>query len=512
MSSKYVDNSAITQVIGTIYNDPHILDFNDKYSLTEYDFPDNFYKVIYGVIYKLYEGGATSINLNNIHDYLNSRPNAKAIFNTGKGEEWLTDASQIADKEAFNYYYNRVKKMTLLRAYDDYGVDMKWLLDMDNILDSKKRQEQEDLIDSLSIIEIAEQIDKRIDEIKLKCADTVDTVGFQSADDIENLLEDLQQRPEVGISMYGSMMNAITRGARLKKFYLLSAPSGYGKSRSLIANACTFACDKIYNDQLGCWLKTGSHQPTLYITTELDKQETQTMILAFISGVNEDHILNWRFEGDEEKRVKEAAKLLKDVPLYIEVIPDFSLQDIENCIKRNIRDHDVSYICFDYIHTSMKILEEITRRSGGIKLREDNILFMLSTRLKDLCNKYGIFILSATQVSSNWKEDTEMPDQNLLRGAKSIADKIDVGMLLLPVTQEDRKALQPVLDEGLFENPTLKISVYKNRRGKYKGMYLWCTSDLGTCRIDPIFATDWSYELMKVNDLKISVESPIGAF
>ena len=248
MSSKYVDNSAITQVIGTIYNDPHILDFNDKYSLTEYDFPDNFYKVIYGVIYKLYEGGATSINLNNIHDYLNSRPNAKAIFNTGKGEEWLTDASRIADKEAFNYYYNRVKKMTLLRAYDDYGVDMKWLLDMDNILDSKKRQEQEDLIDSLSIIEIAEQIDKRIDEIKLKCADTVDTVGFQSADDIENLLEDLQQRPEVGISMYGSMMNAITRGARLKKFYLLSAPSGYGKSRSLIANACTFACDKIYND------------------------------------------------------------------------------------------------------------------------------------------------------------------------------------------------------------------------------------------------------------------------
>ena len=44
----------------------------------------------------------------------------------------------------------------------------------------------------------------------------------------------------------------------------------------------------------------------------------------------------------------------------------------------------------------MKILEEITKRSGGIKLREDNVLFMLSTRLKDLCNKYGIFIMSAT--------------------------------------------------------------------------------------------------------------------
>ncbi len=70
----------------------------------------------------------------------------------------------------------------------------------------------------------------------------------------------------------------------------------------------------------------------------------------------------------------------------------------------------------------MKILEEITRRSGGIKLREDNILFMLSTRLKDLCNQYGVFIMSSTQLGPSWKDDTEMPDQNLLRGAKSIAD------------------------------------------------------------------------------------------
>lgn len=84
-------------------------------------------------------------------------------------------------------------------------------------------------------------------------------------------------------------------------------------------------------------------------------------------------------------------------------------------------------------------------------------------------------------------------------------------MLILPVTQEDKKALQPVLDQGL-PMPNLKISVYKNRRGRYRGMYLWCTSDLGTCRINPQYATDWSYELMRVNELKISVEDPIGAF
>ena len=90
----------------------------------------------------------------------------------------------------------------------------------------------------------------------------------------------------------------------------------------------------------------------------------------------------------------------------------------------------------DYIHTSLKILEEITRRSGGIRLREDNVLFMLSTRLKDICNQYGIFIMSATQLNGDYK-DAKVPDQNLLRGAKSIADKIDMGSILLGVTDED---------------------------------------------------------------------------
>lgn len=69
----------------------------------------------------------------------------------------------------------------------------------------------------------------------------------------------------------------------------------------------------------------------------------------------------------------------------------------------------------------MKILEEITRRSGGVKLREDNILFILSTKLKDICNQYGVFIESATQLNGSYV-DSETPDQNLLRGAKAIAD------------------------------------------------------------------------------------------
>ncbi len=159
----------------------------------------------------------------------------------------------------------------------------------------------------------------------------------------------------------------------------------------------------------------------------------------------------------------------------------------------------------------MKILEEITRRSGGIKLREDNILFMLSNKLKDLCNKYGIFIMSATQLNGDY-QTSETPDQNLLRGAKSIADKIDFGAILLSVKPEDLESLSEILDTNVFDRPVIKMSVYKNRRGRYKGVYLWCKADLGCCRIDPMFCTTWDYELININNIKIMIDENKSAF
>lgn len=170
----------------------------------------------------------------------------------------------------------------------------------------------------------------------------------------------------------------------------------------MIADICYIGCDEMYDDNLG-WIKIGIKQPVLFIATEQDLSEVQTMMLAFLSNVNEDHILNGYYPGDEEDRVLHAAQILEESPIFIEVIPDFSLQDIEDLIKKNIREHDVKYFGFDYIHTSMKILEEITRRSGGVKLREDNALFILSTKLKNICVQYGVFILSSTQLNGKKK-------------------------------------------------------------------------------------------------------------
>ena len=501
MANKYVDTPSIVQVIGSVFKTPQLLDYTDKYTITENDFPDIFHQIIFGTIYKLHELGAEQISLNSILDYLSSRPKSEAIFIKQKGEEWLLKAAENANTASFDYYYNRMKKMTLLRAMDNYGINVTDIYDPDNIVDLKLRQQQEDFIDNTSLEGLAQLVQNKLDEIKATYVDGSWGQAYQAGEGLEDLIAEFEKSPEVGVPLYGPLINTVTRGARLKKLYLRSAATGIGKSRSMIADACYIACNRIYDDAFG-WIRNGTSEPTLFITTEQELTEVQTMMLAFLSCVNEEHILNGKYEGDEKDRVLEAAKILKDSPIYIEVLPDFSLTDIENKIKKNIRDHDVKYIFFDYIHTSLKILEEISKRSGGVRLREDNILFMLSIRLKDICNQYGVFIMTSTQLNADY-QTSETPDQNLLRGAKSIADKIDYGSILLSTTNEDQENLERIIVNTGFKKPNLKLSIYKNRRGRYKGIYLWCDADLGTCRVKPMFATTWSYELIQINNLKI---------
>lgn len=343
MASKYVDNTAIMQVIGCVFNTPQLLDFTDKYTITDEDFPDEFHRTVFGAIYKIHGLGAQHIGLENIADFFSSRPKSAAIYKTNDGERWLLSVSDKANQLSFDYYYGRLKKMTLLRAYDNYGIDVSDIYDPNNILDVKKKQLQEDILDNSTLEEIANKVDQKIDEIRLKFVDDSYGQASQAADGIFELIDKFKEQPEVGVPLYGAFINTVTRGARLKKFYLRSAPTGVGKTRSMIADCCYIGCNKIYDESFG-WIRNGTAEPCLYITTEQELEEIQTMMLAFLSNVPEDHILNGQYEGDEEDRVREAAKILKDSPIYIEEMPDFSLQDVENTIKKNIRDHDVKYV------------------------------------------------------------------------------------------------------------------------------------------------------------------------
>ena len=71
----------------------------------------------------------------------------------------------------------------------------------------------------------------------------------------------------------------------------------------------------------------------------------------------------------------------------------------------------------DYIHTTIKMIQELSNQSRGMKIREDNVLSMFSASLKDLANELEVFILTASQVNGQW-ENKEVANANLIRGSQ----------------------------------------------------------------------------------------------
>ena len=800
MNSKYYDVQSCMQVIGDVFINPNLLDLEEKYKFHEEDFPQEFHKILFGSIYNLHKLGAKEISVEDIEQYLEQRPKKYSVYKLNKGSEYLESLKEMCQLAAFDYYYNRMKKMTLLRMYNkNIGIDLSWLYDPDNVLDVKKKEAQETWFDNTSITDIANVINDKIDDIKSKYVDNAEEGLIQAGNGAMALLERLKEKPEIGYPLFGKLVNGIHRGARLKKLYLRSAATGVGKcipnytiiptptgkkkvseiqkgdylfdrigkptkvlgvypqkdkkeiyeiylsdgrkaecceehlwtilygkkktkktlelkkiykeclqngyqyinrqyrfylplnsaveypkrnficppyalgaflgdghliedsnnhillfssadeeivnniekelqvfkikragnnynwifrkekdnknsglwtkelfkdypelintnshtkfipedyltssfsqridllnglldtdgsvdksgrrityvsvseqlikdvkilcrslgilvsdykinnafgiqirptkeirgllfrlsrkrerilnnttnyrannnvgivrivptgkfvemtcfyvdneehlflmndyivthnTRSMIADACSIACNQIYNIEKGEWEPNGTREPTQFITTEQTKEEIQPMMIAFISGVDEEHIMKSDYAEGEWERVVKAAEIIEKSPLYIKILPDFSLQDIENTIKFGIRQEGVRYIFMDYIHSSMKILSEISSKAGVKGLREDNILFMISVRLKDLCNQYGVFIMSATQLNADYIS-AQQYDQNLLRGAKAIADWTKLINVILNFF---------IIDSGIIPKSNLKEFNYE---------------------------------------------------
>ena len=246
----------------------------------------------------------------------------------------------------------------------------------------------------------------------------------------------------------------------------------------------------------------------LFIVTEMDKEELQTIMLAYLSGVDEAHILTGRYELGELSRVEFAGKIMQEYSGYfiIEEISDPNLINVEATIKKYATIDNVKYVCFDYIHTTASMMSQFSK-SG---LREDVILMLMANQLKQLAKDYGLFILSATQVNmSAMGDDGAFKNEMSIRGSKAAADKADVGMVMTKITQKNlnsyivewKRAVQMgYLDPKYVEDdnykPTHVIDIYKNRRGGYKNVRIWIRLHLGTGEREDLFMTTADNEPM----------------
>lgn len=424
MSSKIETPSALNQkrsvfsVIGNLCINPQQLR-SPEVDLSDRDFAQEFHQIIFNAINNLVYSSSetTKITEVDIDNYLAPYPSLYKKWEKGNGLEYVRKCIENTNTKTFRSNYDRLKKFSLLRMYLESGIDVSDLCDYNN-QDLSVIQQGVEAIDKMSTQDIIEHYTLKMMKIRDSWQVGRESVSFRAGDDLGSLLDKLQEQPEFGYPFRNSYYNTVFRGMRGKKLMLRSAGTGGGKSRQSIMDICNASCDMIYEYDRG-WTFNGNAEPTLFISTELEKEELQTTMLAFITGIDEEVIKDGFYDRKTRERLEMGIEVLGRAPLYAEYIDDFSIADIEMLIEKHIIENGVKLVAFDYIQMTPK-LSRTMQTAFGSNLREDQILVQFSAALKILANKYNVYITTSTQLNRSSK-DKENRDTSSLRGGKLTA-------------------------------------------------------------------------------------------
>ena len=502
LTHKYADKMAEMQVLGCLVKDPMLFSDN-KYKFNIEDFSDQFHRILFGAIENIAINGAQSISYIDIDQFLKVYPAQYKVFSDNQGPDYILNMLELVDENNRDYYYKRMKKMSVLNDFSNRGFDVTPIYD-NQILDPVKLSEMQRAFDKMSVEDVILYFETQLTQVKEKFAMSGDMAQGTAGDGALELIDKLKEVPEMGLPFTSPKLTTIYRGMILGKLCIESSAQGTGKTRRQAELSCRTAIGEYYDTTKCKWVKTGLHEPVLLISIELELSDVQTMWMASISGVPEHHILDGRYDVGEEDRVRKAAQLMKDAQLYFVRINDYNMDDIENIIKKYYQMYGVQYFFYDYLASSMRIMAEGASKTRISGLREDQILLMFITRLKELCIRLNIFIWTATQLSGEWKSAKEA-DQQLLRGAKSISDKVDNGAILLPVREADKSVIAAHIAKGFELEPTHVVHIYKVRRGRFNNIRLYIHFDRATCRTTDCFVTNNEGEIVDVNDTNVEL-------
>lgn len=496
--------SAIANILGSICKKPELL-VDNNVRLEKDDFVLKFHQVVFAAINNIVANVGTEkpISAFGVDTYLRNFEGHYQVWKENRGLDYLQACIDNADLNTFNLNYQTVKKMSLLRLYKSKGFSLEGIYDY-TTTDPNKLAKQQEQLAKMSLDDIVSYFDNLSQNIKDKVRTWQNgSNSFQAGEGLENFLQSIQANPHYGLGFNDGYLNTLTGGMQLGKFFLRSMATGRGKTRLGIMDLLKASAYEIYDVHTNKWYQNPAPQPSLFISTELEQEEIDLILLSAVTKIKPDIIRSGSYSAEEKERLNRGIQALKNSPLYFVELPEFSIADVTNIIDNYILNHDCQYVVFDYIQMCSKLARTTREAFGDVNLRDDQILLELATALKNIANRRHIYIMSATQLNGGHSSDDYYVSktEGALRGAKSIADKIDVGMIVENVTSKDLKNLSELI-EDLEVNPShlepnLATFIYKNRLGD-KGVIIWSRTDLSTLTTKPLFVTDYGYQRLDI--------------
>lgn len=377
------DSAAYRNIIGCLMYQPQLLlEYSD---IKPIDFDYKPARVCFNTIRKMYTLGATELSVLEIDQEIEHNGGAALqIYKNEGGLDFIKNAYESANLGNFKFYYERLKKCSLLRKLRQANYDIsEFYIDEKDVIDPSREQEVIQHLNESSLEDILNSVEKNYSEIRNDFLNGGRMKG-DPAEGVFELIEDLRKSPSIGPSLEGKIFSSVCRGARDGCFFLKSASTSAGKSRTSIFDACHLAYPKRWSHTQQAFIEEvdavgDPREPrkVLFIVTEMDKEEIQTIMLAYLSGVDEDHIITGHYELGEYTRVKCAGKIMEEYSGYflIEEISDPNLQNVEATIRKYATVDNVKYVFFDYIHSTASMIEQFTKNN----IREDEQLRVMSS-------------------------------------------------------------------------------------------------------------------------------------
>ena len=483
-----VDKNSILQIFGSLMKHPQYLGETDRYNLTLDDFYYKFDKYIFAAIDNLYRGGAQRIQPIDIENYLQSNGSASVIFKKNNGIEYLQDADYLSEEKNFEFYYARLKKINLLNQLQKDGIDISEFYIED--LTDPKALEVNQKFEELEIDDILEVLKRKLLGIEHKFIQN-EVTQTESADfNIRSIIEDAQKGNDIGVPIQGEIINEVIAGARLGTLVVRSAASGTGKTRQAVGDACFIAYPFRYDHKANDWVVCGSGRKVLFIATEQTIPEIQKMILAYLTGFNESKFRYGNFSDKEMQILNQALWVMEQYRdnFFIVQMPSPRIDLVKNLVREQVLLHDIEYVFYDYIFISPSLLGEFK----GVNLRNDEILLMFSTALKEIAVELNICMFTSTQVNANADSNTNIRNESTIAGSRAIINKADIGMVMARPTKEE----QDFFAQMGREIPNIVTDIYKVRSGQWSQVRIWSYVDLGTLRKVDLCMTDSRLEII----------------
>lgn len=489
-NSLLIPKRVIYNVLGCLCKNPSLM-FDDKYKLEVKDFGNEFYKILYGAINNLTIGNVRvkEITAVDIDNYLAGQVRLYKKYESEGGFNFISSCIENCNEDLFEKNYDMLKKMSLLRDFNNQGFDISFIYNPESS-DLEMQTEQMKNIEKMSLQDIIDKFNLKLLSLKNDWNLEGNHKSYDISDGLDTLLEELHTEPDYGYPFLNGYYNTLFRGMRMGKYFIRSAGTGTGKTRCALMDIVSISASHVFDLNTMSWKENGDVYASCLISTELEKQDIQTCLIAIISGVSEDVIKRGNFTQNIYDRVKRAIEVLKQSPIKLHYIEDFSISDIEQIIEKDIIESNVKFVFFDYLQVTPKV-SRTTQEEFGTGLREDQILLNFSSRLKNIATRYNIYVETATQVNRS-SSDRGLRDASAVRGGSSIIDKADMAVQMYLVQEEDLKKLKPFLDRG-FDKPNFQHVVYKNRGGM-NNIIIWSQMDRSNMSEKVLFVTTTDYQ------------------